>query len=341
MKTTSRASRTVTTAMGACFALAAAAPAVAAEATQATPPPDVTSNINAAPPPPAPPPPPYSLPFQLRPVTAATVVRLDTSMALYESANAGFKAAGDADGESVASLLLMSYKITPELAPLIRLGLVQNSEPGPAQNRATAFINPIIGVTYAKKLSGPFRLATFLGATLPIGQGGDKSPGVGGSDTAKAVRRGIQARSGMDNAMFAVNYATGIVGLGGAYIAHKLTVQLEATLLQLLRARNENIAADADSKRTNMTAGLHVGYFLAPFISLGAEYRYQQWLSTPVAVKADKDARQTQTIAFGPRFHFKAGTTWLRPGISYATGLDKPLTNEHYHMVQLDLPAVF
>ncbi|HEY0705379.1 MAG TPA: hypothetical protein VGG33_01190 [Polyangia bacterium] len=292
--------------------------------------PDVASNVAAGTPPPAPPPPPYSLPFQLRPVTVGNVVRSDTTMAFYENAK------GEA-GESVASMLLASYKLTPDLAPLVRLAIVQNSEPGAALGQATAFVNPILGLTYSKKLPGAFRAAAFLGVTVPIGMGGDKDPAK--SDTATAVNRGIQARSAMDNAMFAVNYTTAIVGLGGAYIANKLTVQLEATLLELIRSRNEAFAKD--SARTNLTSGLHVGYFVAPWVSLGGEYRYQRWLSTPAAVKANSLLRDTQTIAVGPRFHFKAGTTWLRPGLSYATALDKPLKDSSYHLVQLDVPAVF
>jgi opacity protein-like surface antigen len=317
----------VTAALTFAAAAASAAPALA-DAQM----PDVTSNVNAAPPPPAPPPPPYSLPWQLRPVTAATVLRSDTTIALYENPKNG-----EESGETIASMFLASYKLTPEIAPLVRLGIVQNSEPGDVRGRATAFVNPVIGVTYARKIKGPFKAAAFLGMTVPIGMGGAKKAAL--SDTASAVGRGVQARSAMDNAMFAVNYITPIVGLGGAYIANKLTVQLEATLLQLFRTRNEDISKD--SKRTNFTSGLHVGYFLAPFVSLGAEYRYQRWLSDAEPVVANSDARENQTIAIGPRFHFKAGSTWLRPGISYSTAIDKPFSDSHYHMLQVDVPAIF
>ncbi len=315
--------------------LLAAGQVFAAEATAAPPPPpDVTSNVSAAPAPPAPPPPPYSLPWQLRPVAAATVLRSDTSIAFYENAK------GES-GESIASTFLASYKLTPEIAPLVRFAIVQNSEPGEGVGKglgqATAFVNPIIGVTYARKIAGPFRGAAFLGAALPLGMGGDKAPGV--SDIARAVGRGIQARSAMDNAMFAVNYTTGIFGLGGAYVANKLTVQLEATVLQLFKTRNDHIKTD--DKRTNFTSGLHLGYFLAPVISLGAEYRYQRWLTDADPVRADANARENQTIAIGPRFHFKTGSTWIRPGLSYSTAIDKPFSDANYHMIQVDVPAIF
>jgi hypothetical protein len=159
----------------------------------------------------------------------------------------------------------------------------------------------------------------------------------------------------MDNAMFAVNYMTAIVGFGGAYVANKLTIQVEATLLQLFRTRGENnLRASNDSTRTNSTFGVHVGYFFLPMLSAGAELRYQRWLSTPttgarnamtgvVTNTAFADNRMdTLTAAFGPRMHFKIGkTTWIRPGISYAFGIDKPLTDGSYKMVQLDIPVVF
>ncbi|HEY0711359.1 MAG TPA: hypothetical protein VGF45_01700, partial [Polyangia bacterium] len=104
-KITRKTTNTMTTfaaAAASTLALAAAQPAQAAQT------PDVASNVAAGTPPPAPPPPPYSLPFQLRPVTVGNVLRSDTTMAFYENAK------GEA-GESVASMLLASYKLTPDL----------------------------------------------------------------------------------------------------------------------------------------------------------------------------------------------------------------------------------
>lgn len=281
------------------------------------------------PPGPVPPPPPlYSLPWQLRPLAAATVIRSDTSVAFYENA------AGQ-EGSTTASSLLASYKVTPSLAPLVRIAVVENSEPGPKLGKAAAFVNPIVGLTYAHKFGDAWKGAAFGGVTIPVGMGGDKSAAT--SDTAAAVSRGIAARSAMDNAMFAVNYMTGIGGLDFGYVAHRLTVQTEVTLLQLFRVRNEAYAPE--STRTNLTAGLHVGGFALPWLSLGAEGRYQRWLSTPALVTKDPTARDTTTVAIGPRFHFKSGGSWWRPGLSYSFALDKPLTNLSYHIVQIDLPV--
>jgi hypothetical protein len=285
--------------------------------------------------PPAPAPPPYSIPFQLRPAAAATVLRSDTAFASYEnpvSGNGGF---------TVASMLLGSYKLTPEFAPLVRLGVVSNSPPdGPmAPDSGFSFINPVVGGTYLFKLSPEFRLAAFLGLTVPIGGGGGDMPDPA---TAAANGAGVYARSALDNAMFAVDYFAFFPGFDIAYVAHGLTVQIEATLFQLLRVRGEGTPPGADSARTNLTTGLHVGYFLIPQLSLGAELRYQRWLSTPAAVKLNDKARDTLTAAFGVRFHAKLSETiWIRPALVYARGLDDPMDAANYNIVQLDVPVLF
>ena len=149
--------------------------------------------------------------------------------------------------------------------------------------------------------------------------------------------------------MFAVNYFTAIAGGGVAYVNHKLTIQLEATLLQLFRVRGENAAASPDSARTNSTAGLHAGYFIVPMLSLGGGNPL-----SALAVDADADhddgnrtdipgfAMDTLTMAVGPRVHFQVGKgLWLRPGIAYARGLDTPLSTNSYNMVQVDVPFEF
>lgn len=284
--------------------------------------------------PPASPKPPYSVPWQLRPAAALTVLRSDTSVAFYDAKDATMN---DKGGSSIASTFLGSYKVTPSWAPLVRFAVVQNSTPNTgaaAAPNATSFVNPILGITYGKTV-GEYKLAGFGGVALPIGQGGGDAPDKG---NAEAASRGIAARSGMDNAMFAVSYFTMIAGADAAYVAHKLTVQVEATVLQLMRARGPETQ---DDSRTNLTAGLHVGYYLAPVISLGAEARYQRWLTDAAPVKLNSRARESVTLAIGPRFHFKVGAHWLRPGISYSRFVDEPFSKSHYQMVQVDVPFVF
>jgi hypothetical protein len=316
-----------------CLALGAAllAPAVARAQLETTIPsgaggPEPPPVLAAAPARPA----SYSLPWQLRPALVGNVVRSDTSIAFYK--------AGEVAGSTVASMLLATYKITANFAPLVRLGYVRNDDPNPATGTGAAFVNPIVGLMGGWKLPGDVRLSAFLGGTLPVGMGGGSSPVMDG--TAGAVAKGIPARSAMDNAMFAVNYFTAIGGADAAWVAHDLTIQAEVTLLQLTRVRNEPFAPEAS--RTNGTAGLHVGYFLFPMLSLGGEIRYQRWLSTPRLVQMNPKARDNTTFAVGPRFHFKVGnTTWLRPGISFAAYIDEPMTTSKYSIVTVDLPVAF
>jgi hypothetical protein len=319
----------------------APAPAPAPGMVAMTTPPAETPAVAATAPPatataPAVPPPPYSLPWQLRPATVGTVLRSDTAVAFYDNATGS--------GSTVATMLLGSYKVTPNLAPMVRMGFVQNGPPGTAPD-GQSFVNPVVGATYSQKIGGSFRLAGFLGATIPIGQGGGSTPAANASAADTAA---IAARSGMDNSMFAVNYTAIIPGVDFAYIDNKLTIQAEATLFQLFRVRgNDMTGISPDSARTNSTMGLHAGYFVLPMLSLGGEMRYQRWLSTPtrivMGVKSDIPSINMDTVSFavGPRFHFKVGPTWLRPGISYAQVLDRPFSDSHYKIVQIDVPVVF
>ena len=273
------------------------------------------------------PPPLYSLPWQLRPVAAATCLRSDTNVATFDK---------DPDsGATVASTLLFSYRVTPHFAPLIRLGAVTNWPlKGDAQG---SIVNPVIGALYGLQFKQVLRLGIFVGAALPFGQGGGNTPNAA---IQAATKAGVYARAAMDNAMFAVNYFTLFPGVGFAYVDHGLTVQAEVTLLELIRVRGE--AVDKDSSRTNMTMGLHVGYFVTRQLSLGAEVRYQVWLSTPQMVTADSSARGQVSVGMGLRGHFKLpGTAWFRPGLAYTRGLDNPMARTDYNIVQVDLPVLF
>jgi hypothetical protein len=321
----------------------APAPAATAEAsasvTEAAPA-AAEAEAPAAPADAAPKPPPYSLPFQLRPATVATVVRSDTAFAFYENPANGNK------GTTVASMLLASYKVADEFAPLVRVGVVSNTPPEatPQPPDGFSFLNPVVGGTYAPKLGPNYKLAFFLGATIPVGSGGGNDPDPG---NALANQAGIRARSAMDNAMFAVNDFTIFPGIDFAYVNHGFTAQVEATVLQLMRVRGEDL--QKDEQKTNFTAGLHLGYFILPVLSIGAELRHQRFLSTPKAVEADEAAggpdlgiRDTTTVAFGPRFHFKVGEkSWIRPAVALALPLDDPMEKQGYKIVQLDVPVVF
>jgi len=288
---------------------------------------------------PAPPKPPYSIPFQLRPAAAVTVLRTDTSFAFYDDPTSG------AEGSTVASTLLGSYKLTDNISPIVRVGLVSNSPPG--TDGAAGFLNPVIGGTYVLPITPEIRAAFFLGMALPLGSGGGDSPEPANVASNAA---GIRARSAMDNAMFAVNDFVIFPGVDLAYVAHGFTLQLEATLLQLMRVKGENAQnamgapLNPDSSRTNLTAGIHAGYFFFPELSAAVELRHQRWVSTPRAVELDATdtVRDTTTVAVGPRLHFKVGEkSWIRPALALAIPLDDPLQRWESTSVQLDIPIIF
>jgi hypothetical protein len=292
--------------------------------------------VPPAPEPSKPKPPPYSLPWQLRSVIPANAVRSDTSVGFYQGPTTR-------GGTAVVSMLSASYKVIPELAPVLRLGLVNNAPPTDKSAR-TNLTNPVIGVTYGPKLHPNFKLGLFLGMTLPIGSGGGDDPH---PQAPIANQAGAATRSMMDNAMFAVNYLTLFPGVGVAYVGHGFTAQAEATIFQLFKTRGPDAA---DKSNTNFTMGAHVGYFIVPALSVGTEIRHQRWLSTPTQpnVKADKTdtLRDTTTWAIGPRAHVQLGKTlWLRPGLSFSLPLDNPLANgkgaSHFKMLQIDIPFVF
>src|SRR5258706_4178961 len=81
---------------------------------------EMPSAAEAPPPEPAaakPKPPPYSLPWQLRPAVVGNVVRSDTSFAFYKDKD------DKESGYTVTSMLLFSYKLSDNFAPMIRLGV--------------------------------------------------------------------------------------------------------------------------------------------------------------------------------------------------------------------------
>lgn len=96
-----------------------------------------------------------------------------------------------------------------------------------------------------------------------------------------------------------------------------------------------------DASRTNFTAGVHVGHFFSPKVSVGADLRVQRWLSDAAPVRANPAARSQVTFGVGPRFHLKVGRNTLRPGLSYTRALDDPMAARGYDIVQVDLPIAF
>jgi hypothetical protein len=116
-------------------------------------------------------------------------------------------------------------------------------------------------------------------------------------------------------------------------------VQLETTFFYLRRIKGD--AVQPDAAKANTTWGVHVGYFIAAALSVGAELRYQDFLAPPRSIRTAPERRDAATAAIGLRGHFKLGERSLHPGVSYAHPLDDPMSAAGYRIVQLDLPFVF
>lgn len=279
----------------------------------------------------APKPQPYMLPFQLRGAGVGKVLRIE-SVAAYLDTPAGAS-------PTYAGFATGAYNFTPELGAFLRIGYA-NGSPGNRADRGGMVTNPALGAVYALKLPFDLRLAAQLAVSIPIGGGGGDTP-----DPLQKAARGaaVLARSAMDNTILSSNDLGIMPGFDLAYVNHGVTLQLEATLNIALRMRGE--LDQPDETKLNLTGGVFAGYFIAPWISIGTEVRFQRWLQPPKAVDVamNRDALMSQlSFAVGPRFHLQVGEgVWLRPAVAYARGLDEPMTTADHNVVQLDLPMTF
>ena len=266
----------------------------------------------------------YSLPFSLRPAIVPTVVRLDAAVVDTKT------------GGVLASTFTAGAQVAPNLGVYVRGAFVRVSPD--AGNSATGIANPSVFALYGLKMPSGWKSNVFAGLALPLGQGGGNKPDVRRS---LAVGSGVYARQAMDNALFAVNFATPMVGAGVARVANGLTVQIEGTVLQLIRARGEDV--EKDSTRTNFTTGVHVGYaVIDPLLVVSTEAHYQRWLSTPAAVTADGNRREQATVGLGLRSNLVlSGSITARPGIGYFLPVDAPMTKGEYRSIVIDLPVTF
>jgi len=273
---------------------------------------------------------PYSLPWLLRSTAPVSVVRLDETFAFSDGASPGSSAT------TAVSSLTAAYKASPRWVPVFRQTWIrQRVTSGSAAVAGSAFSNPLVGTSYIRPLGTSWRLSGFLASTLPVGSGGGDAPD---PRAAAAIAAAPPARSAMENALFAVNYWSLVAGADLSRVTPSLTFQCETTVFQLTRVRGPEAQ---DAHRTNLTAGLHLGHFFSPRLSLGADVRMQRWMTNAAPVRNDAAAREQLTVAVGPRLHFKLGRHWLRPGLSYTRALDAPMSRRGYDILQLDMPLAF
>jgi hypothetical protein len=332
----------------------------------------VVETAEVAPPPPPPAPKkaaaPYTLPFHLRPIGAVNVIRLDNVLGFYDVTDSTVKGGtgNSLKGMKEVSILNAGYRFAKDFGILARIGVANNfpdkEAPTPALAAAGtkpkngyALTNGLLFVAYTPTfLGGDLRTAFYLGVTAPIGSGG------GGYGDADA--RGVNASSGlirsnMDGALFLVNDVSVIPGIDIAYVKYGLTVQLEATYLEIMRARAGEQGTPGyqpEVTKRNFVSGLFVGYSIIPQLSAGVELRYQRWLKPPHGIRNVRDSDHAaynkevgdlqihnMTVALGVRGNFKIGEkTFFRPALSYAMGVMGQIADQKYHLIQLDLPFV-
>jgi len=275
------------------------------------------------------PPAPYSLPWLLRPAVVARTVRLDQTLALHEDALTGGAAT------TAVTSVTTTLRLGARFAAVGRATWTRYAPPPGRRPSGSGLSNPLLGVSYVRPFASRWRWTGFLASTVPVGAGGGDRPDPG---AVAAQAAAIPARSAMDNAMFAVNYHVLIGGLSLARVSPRLTAQAELTALQLTRVRGPD---SQDASRTNLTVGLHLGHFLTPRVSVGADLRLQRWMTNAAPVRADRRAREQLTVALGSRLHLRSGGRWIRPGLSYTRALDGPMSRLGYDILQFDVPVSF
>lgn len=270
---------------------------------------------------------PYALPFQLRPITQPTLVRVESASAWHGKDSTGF------DDFNDVAILTTGYAFTKTTGVGLRLPFVYNAPSGDgAPGRIFQLANPAIAVTHTPFPAETVRFAFMAAASVPVGQGGSADASAA---SKYANTTGMLTRLSMDNMLFLPNDMAVATGLSCAYVHAGLTVQADVTMLNTFKVRE--VAGDAT--RTNGLAALGAGYFFLPSLSANAELLYQHWITTPAAVAADPSKRHNLSALVGVRHHHKFDWGWARPGLAIAQGVDGPI--QHTTEVRLDVPFVF
>lgn len=278
----------------------------------------------------------YALPWTMRPAIAPNLLRIESSIGIRN------------DGVAAVTLLTGGYAVLPtKLGFYARFGVtnsVLSTPNAPATNNIAtgAVTNPLLMALFTPELTKGLRLTVFGAATIPVGTGGGNTPP---ALTASSIATGIPTRSAMDNALFAVNYFTPILGLGAAYMRWGFTFQAEATVLQLIRVRGENHRSATDDMRTNFTVGASVGYLIHRYVTASAEFHYQHWLSAPNLLNPPTGTPPSVNQAsfeVGVRGNWPISRTVLaRPGLSFGMGFNGAMADREYKVIHVDFPITF
>lgn len=264
---------------------------------------------------------PYSAPFQLRSAVAGNVIKSDTALAFSDG------------GTAIGSYLMGGIKILPDTALIFRVGLAALSPV--AGNASPAVMNPQLGVLWSPKVAEDFRISPFVSVTIPVGMGGGDTPDAAVNASLASVR---QARFSLDSAISLPNHLWVTAGLSAAWIRYGLTLQLEATVVQGVQVRGPDAVDDAV---TNSISGAFVGYSIIPALNVGAELRYQRFLSTPASVEKNAELRDQLSFAVGARAHLHLDPLTIRPGVSFGHAIGGVVSEVNTNAVLFDLAVAF
>jgi hypothetical protein len=270
----------------------------------------------------------YTRPFQLRGVIPGNGVKVDSTVAPYRLDGVG--------GWVTVVLVSGQVRLVESLALQARWGFDDNRVSGGGGSRF-GILSPTLGLLYGVPIGQGFRFAASTVVGFPVATGGGNAPHP--NDIA-LQRQGMLARSAFDNTSFAINDVGFPTGLSLAYIACRLTAQADASVIPTVRIKGAR--AQSDTSKVNSTYGFFLAYRFVPAISVGAEVRYQRYLSTPSAVEQDPSARDNLTVGGGFRLNLPLSEgVRVRPGLCYSRGLRGPVEQQSFQMVQLDLPISF
>lgn len=260
---------------------------------------------------------PYAAPFQLRGAVAGTAVKSDTAISMTDA------------GKGVASYLSASIKVLPDVAAQMRVGMGASAPSN--GGGGVALMNPQLGVLWSPKISDSLRLSPFLSVTLPVGMGGGESPK---PEVAGALASARLARFSLDSAIALPNYTWLGAGASLSWTGYGATAQAEITALHGYQSRG---AESLDDTLSSGIGGLFLGYYLLPQLNLGAELRYQRFLSTPASVVKDPLLRDQLSFAVGARGHLKTELGTVRPGLSWGHGIGGASARAGNNVLLIDL----
>lgn len=251
----------------------------------------------------------YTLPFAMRPWAPPDLVRVDAAIARH------------AAGTTVASTVTGGVKLHDAVGLYARTALVR-------EGAHVAPANPLVFGLWSPRLGPTTRLPVFAALGLPLALPLDGAVG----------RHAAAARQQMDGALFATSYLTAALGLGLAHVERGVTIQIEAAVFDLLRLKG----SDPEPTRSNFTAGASVGWLAFGVVNVGVEVHWQQWISTPRAVRKDASARDQLTVGGGLRVNVPVFERVLaRPGVGWFQAIDDPMARAGYRIVVVDVPVSF